>query len=151
VVASHNGAVAVDQEKLDGHIHYPRNKDFYRINPEPDIKANGSAGPITITESDTLQVRISLNTMGLTDNADYWLAYRGSSGWVHYDNSTKKWVSGLGVTHQGALMDLNNKKVFQSTLSPGVYRFFFGIDMNMDGILTKSELYYDQVKVTVMQ
>jgi hypothetical protein len=59
--------------------------------------------------------------------------------------------TGLGVTHQGPLMDMNNKKVFQSKLSPGNYTFYFGVDMNMDGKLTKSELYYDEVKVTVTQ
>jgi arylamine N-acetyltransferase len=124
---------------------------FNRAIPWVDIKANGSDGPISITQSDTLQIRVSLNTFGSTENVDYWLAYKGPSGWVHFNNSTKKWEAGLGVTHQGPLMDLNNKKVFQSKLSPGNYTFYFGVDMNMDGKLTKSELYYDEVKVTVTQ
>jgi hypothetical protein len=81
---------------------------------------------------------------------DYWLAYKGPSGWVHYNNSTKKWESGLGVTHQGPLMNLNNKKVFQkSGLAPGNYTFYFGVDLNMNGKVTKSLLYKDEVKVTV--
>jgi hypothetical protein len=118
--------------------------------PIPDIRANGSDGPITITQSDTLQIRVSLNTYGSTDNADFWLAYKTASGWYHYNKVTKSWDPGLGVTHQGALFDLNNKKVFQSSgLSPGTYRFYFGVDLNMNGIVTKSCLYYDLVKVTV--
>jgi hypothetical protein len=120
--------------------------------PLTDITANGSDGPIIITQSDSLQIRVSLDRFGLTDNVDYWLAYKGPSGWVHYNNTTKKWEPGLGVTHQGALFDLNNKRVFQASgLSTGVYTFYFGVDMNMDGNLTKSKLYYDQVKVTVTQ
>jgi hypothetical protein len=120
------------------------------LQPIPDIKANGSDGPISITQSDTLQIKISLNTNGITDNADFWLAYKGPSGWYHYNRVTKSWESGLDVTHQGALFDLNNKKVFQSSgLSPGTYRFYFGVDMNMNGNLTKSCLYYDEVKITV--
>lgn len=128
-----------------------------KINPHElefslDIKANGSDGPISITQADTLQIKVSLNSNGSTANVDFWLAYKGPSGWVHYNNTTKKWEAGLGVTHQGPLMDLNNKKVFQkSGLAPGSYTFYFGVDMNMDGNLTKSELYYDQVKVTVTQ
>jgi hypothetical protein len=47
-------------------------------------------------------------------------------------------------------MDLNNKKVFRASgLAPGNYAFYFGIDMNMDGKLSKNELYYDEVNVTV--
>jgi hypothetical protein len=118
--------------------------------PIADIKANGSDGPVSITESYSLQIRVSLNRFGSDDNVDYWLAYRGPSGWVHYNNSTKKWEAGLGVTHQGSLMDLNNKKVFQSSgLVPGNYTFYFGVDMNMDGKVTKSSLYKDEVQVTV--
>jgi hypothetical protein len=122
------------------------------IQPTPDIKANGSDGPISIADSDTLQIRVSLNTYGSTDNADFWLAYKTASGWYHYNKTTKTWDPGLGVTHQGALFDLSNKKVFQSSgLSPGTYRFYFGVDLNMNGIVTKSCLYYDEVKVTVTQ
>jgi hypothetical protein len=90
-----------------------------------------------------------LNGFGITDDADYWLAYKGPSGWVHYNNSTKKWEAGLGVTHQGPLMTLNNKKVFQAKLSPGSYTFYFGVDLDMNGKVTKSSLYKDEVKVTV--
>ncbi|MGB2957002.1 MAG: sialidase family protein [Anaerolineales bacterium] len=122
------------------------------IPPWIDIKANGSDEPVSITQSDTLQIKVSLNRFGLIVDVDYWLAYKGPFGWIHYSNTTKKWEPGLGVTHQGPLLDLNNKKVFQkSGLAPGKYIFFFGVDMNMDGNLTKSEIYYDQVKVTVTQ
>ena len=118
--------------------------------PIPDIKANGSDSPISITQSDTLQIRVSLNAYGLTDNVDYWLVYKGPSGWVHYNKTTKTWDPGLGVTHQGALFEINSKKVFQSSgLSLGTYRFYFGVDLNVNGTITKSCLYYDEVKVTV--
>jgi hypothetical protein len=118
--------------------------------PIPDIKANGSDGPIIITQSNTLQIKVSLISYGITDNADFWLAYKGPSGWYHFDFSTKKWINGLDVTHQGVLFDVNNKKVYQASgLSTGVYRFYFGVDLNMNGTITKSCLYYDEVKVTV--
>jgi hypothetical protein len=122
---------------------------FNRAVPTTDIKANGSDGPLSITESDILQLRITLSNFGTSENVDYWLAYKGPSGWIHYNYSTKKWESGLGVTHQGPLMDLNNKKVFQSKLSPGNYTFYFGVDMVMNGKVTKSSLYKDEVQVTV--
>jgi hypothetical protein len=120
--------------------------------PIPDIKANGSDGPVSISQTDSLQIRISLMSYGLTNDVDFWLAYKGPSGWVHYNKATKSWESGLGVTHQGILFDLNNKKVFQSSgLAPGNYTFYFGVDLNMDGKVTKSSLYKDEVQVTVTQ
>jgi hypothetical protein len=118
--------------------------------PTSDITANDSDGPISISESDSLLIRVSLDSFGSSANVDFWLAYKGPSGWVHYNNSTKKWETGLGVTHQGPLMDLNNKKAFKSSsLAPGNYTFYFGVDMEMDGKVTKSSLYKDEVQVTV--
>jgi immune inhibitor A len=120
------------------------------IQPDTSINANGSAGPISITQSDTLQIKVSLTTYGSTANADFWLAYKTASGWFHYDNTSKTWQSGLGVTHQGPMMDINNKKAFQkSGLAPGVYTFYFGVDMDMNGKVTKSVLYKSEVQVTV--
>lgn len=120
--------------------------------PLVDIKANGFDDPIIINQSDTLEIRISLDSNELTDNVDFWLIQQTSEGMFYFDNSTKSWQPGLNVTSQGPLFDITNKKVFQASgLSPGVYRFFFGVDMNMDGKLTKSCLYYDMVKVTVTQ
>ena len=42
--------------------------------PIPDIKVNGSDGPITLDQNDTLTITVSLNNNGITDNADWWLA-----------------------------------------------------------------------------
>jgi hypothetical protein len=138
-INGHSGALDVFMAKL-------------AIDPYPDIKANGSDGPISITESDTLQIRVLLNPYGLSDNADFWLAYKGPSGWVHFNNTTKSWETGLAVTYQGALFYLKSKKVFQSSgLALGEYTFYFGIDLNMNGKVTKSSLYKDEVKVTVTQ
>jgi hypothetical protein len=140
------GAVWVDSRNGNYDIY------FNRAIPWTNINANGSNGPLTITTMDTLQIRISLNTNGLTANADFWLVYKGPSGWYYFDYSSKKWLPGLDVTYQGALFDLDSKKVFQSSgLSPGTYRFYFGVDLNMDGTVTKISLYYDEVKVTVTQ
>ncbi len=118
--------------------------------PSADITANGSDGPLSIAKSETLQIRVSLNTIGLTDDADFWLFCKTPSRYIHYNEATNSWEPGQKVTHQGALFDMNNKKVFQSSkLSPGTYRFFFGVDMKMDGEVSVSCLYYDEIKVTV--
>jgi hypothetical protein len=118
--------------------------------PIPDINANGSDGPISITQSDTLQIKVSLITYGLTDKADWWLLTHSPFGWYYYDYSTMKWKPGKNVTRQGRLMDLNPKTVLNTSgLKTGNYTFYFGVDMNMDGKVTHSSLYYDEVQVTV--
>lgn len=35
------------------------------------------------------------------------------------------------------------------TLPQGYYTFYFGVDMNMNGILDVDRIYYDSVEVTV--
>jgi hypothetical protein len=120
--------------------------------PIPNMSANGSDGPISITQSDSLKIKISLISYGLTDEVDYWLAFKGPSGWFHFDYGSKTWLPGIDVTHQQALSDIGSKKVFKSSgLAPGVYTFYFGVDMDMNGKITKSSLYKDEVKVTVTE
>jgi hypothetical protein len=118
--------------------------------PIPDIKANGSDGPISITQSDTLQIKVSLISYGFTDKADWWISTNTPFGWYYYDFASNKWKPGKKVTHQGRLMDLNPKTVLNTSgLKTGTYTFYFGVDLNMDGNVTLSSLYYDEVQVTV--
>ena len=42
--------------------------------PIPDIQVNGSDEPITLSQSDTLTVTVTLDNNDRTDNADWWLA-----------------------------------------------------------------------------
>ena len=93
---------------------------------------------------------MSLISYGITDNADWWLLANTPFGWYYYDYSATNWKPGKIVTRQGRLMDLNPKKVLNTSgLKTGTYTFYFGVDTNMDGKVTKSCLYYDEVKVTV--
>jgi len=74
------------------------------IPPVPDIKANGSDGPLTIAQQDSLSVTISLvpgTFHGL--DADWWVLAASQFGWHHCEENTGAWLPGLVVTHQGAL------------------------------------------------
>jgi hypothetical protein len=82
--------------------------------------------------------------------ADWWLLADSPVGWYYYDLSLKKWKPGNNVTHQGQLRDLNLKTVLNTSgLKSGIYNFYFGVDLNMDGKISKKKLYYDQVRVFV--
>ena len=121
--------------------------------PIPDIKANGSDGPITIGTSDPLTIAISLSSGSFSgDPADWWIVVNTPSGWQYYDLNLGAYTPGLMVTYQGALFDLGSTEILNtSSLDAGTYTFYFGVDLKMNGTLNTGEgqLYYDLVNVTV--
>jgi hypothetical protein len=123
--------------------------------PQPDIKANGSDGPISISTSDTLSVTIELQAGDLSgEDADWWVladAYLYSAHYWYYWHLYGVWLPGVVVSYQGPLADVSPPyEVLNYTgLIPGNYTFYFGVDMNMNGVIDVSNLYYDSVSVTV--
>jgi hypothetical protein len=119
--------------------------------PAPDIKANDSDGPVTISPDDPLSITIALDTGNMTDgNADWWVVVSTPFGWYHYDLGSGSWVLDLVVTYQGALIDLSSFEVLNmSGLPLGNYTFYFGVDMVMNGSLDMESIYYDDVDVTI--
>ena len=119
--------------------------------PIPDIKVNGSDGPITLDQNDTLTITVSLNNNGQTDNADWWLAADCPYGLYFYtfDGWTADWVP----AYQGRLFYLDSYELLTmaavSELQPGTYTVYFGVDTNMDGDVTWDSLYYDSVVVNI--
>ncbi len=51
-------------------------------NPSPDIRANGSDGPVTITGGEVLSITITLDAVGrIQDDADWWPLASTPMGW----------------------------------------------------------------------
>lgn len=130
----------------------------YESNPLPDIKANGSDVPLTIPQGDLLTLIVSLNP-GSHDgeDADWWVAVYTPFDtpydcfYFDCDPDGCSWEPGLSVTYQGPLFNLPQAEVLNiSGLSAGTYKFYFGIDTNMNGILDFDWLYYDGVVVNVI-
>jgi hypothetical protein len=118
--------------------------------PTPNIKANDSDGPVTISQSNTLSVTIALNAAESTDNADWWVLADTPVGWYRYDVGGDTWVPGQAVTHQGPLFDLSSYEVLNMLGLPlGDYTFYFGVDTVMNGSINLGQLYYDSVDVTI--
>jgi len=120
--------------------------------PIPDIKVNESDDPITLTQSDTLTIIVSLNNNGITDNADWWLAADTPFGlfFFTFDGWTDAWVPG----YQGPLFYLDSFEVLNmpvSGLPAGTYTLYFGVDTDMDGNVTWDSLYYDIVVVNITE
>jgi hypothetical protein len=118
--------------------------------PKPDIKANGSDGPISITTADTLSITVELYS-GINEGteADWWLVAKTPQGWIHYDPSSG-WLPGREVTLQRPLKNVATKEIYNmSGLVEGTYTFYFCVDMIQNGLIDKNQAYYNKVKVTI--
>ena len=116
----------------------------------PDIKANGSDGPITLNQSDTLTITVALDNNGITGDADWWLAAQTPFGLYFY--IFDGWVSYEVPVHQGPLFYLEEYEPFSTScsgLQEGTYTFYFGVDTDMNGLITWDSVYYDTTLVTI--
>ena len=119
------------------------------IEPIPDIKANGSDGPVHLAPNDNLSVTVGLNPGSHSgENADWWVVADIPFGWYYYN--LYSWIPGFSVTYQGPLFDLSPFEVLNITGLPvGTYTFYFGVDMVMNGSLDMDQIYYDSVEVNI--
>ena len=120
--------------------------------PVPDMQANGSDGPVTISQGDLLTVTASLDP-GIQDgeDADWWVAatsplglywFTLDSGWVRSDTPIRAYGGPLFTLFPYTILEM-------STLPIGGYTFYFVVDMTMNGILDFSQLYHDGVEVNI--
>jgi hypothetical protein len=117
----------------------------------PDIKANGSDGPVNLTVGDTLSITLELDPRNhLGDEADWWCVIDTPFGWFSYDHGTGGWLRGIRVSHQGPLGEVSPPlEVLSITDLPmGSYTFRFGVDGNRNGKID-GPLYLDSVDVTM--
>ena len=120
--------------------------------PVPDIKANDQNGSITVSSGTPVSIVLSLDPDNLSgQNADWWVVESAPDGhYYHFDLGTGSMVQGLIPTHQGPLFSLGATTLLNSSdLAAGAHTFYFAVDMNMNGSLDMSSLYYDSVKVIV--
>ena len=115
-----------------------------------DITANGSDGHVTIDQGTNLQVEITCTPAIYNGQyADWWLLASSPYGLHSFRLSPPGWIPGLVVTYQGLLVGLGPLTVFNSPGLPvGGYEFFFGMDLNANGVLDPSVI-YDSIQVTV--
>ena len=139
-----DGTATVDMGAYEYGSHPP-------LNPAPDIKANDSDDPITISPEVILIVTVSLDPNDMNgEDGDWWVVAGTPFGWYHYGVGGCSWIPGLVVTHQGPLFDLAPREVLNmSGLPRGNYMFYFGVDMVMNGSLDMDQIYYDNVEVNI--
>jgi len=119
--------------------------------PVPDLKVNGSDGPITLTQADTLTVTIALDNGGVTANGDYWFGINAPFGFIVYNPAG--WGQATAPFRQGPLTSFGPTVLFTTSLAgvpTGTYTLYFGVDMTMDGALSVESLTYDTATVNVI-
>ena len=120
--------------------------------PVPDVKANGSDGPLQIAFGSPLQVDISLESHDAAGQAaDWWLVAEAPDGRYWYDLSGS-WVKSASPipTYGGTLFDIASRTVLESSNLPiGSYRIDFGVDTNANGVLDFDALFVDSVDVDI--
>jgi len=118
--------------------------------PVPDIKANGSDAPITITTADMLNLTVTLNPgADVGVNADWWALAGTPMGWFYYDEPSNQWLRGQLVTYQGPIFNLAPFTVLhRSGLPVGIYTISFEMDTTMNGV-KDTPIFSDSVVVTV--
>ncbi len=120
--------------------------------PKPIINANGAAGSLDLAQNDSLLVTIDLDPGAHADeNADMWVAVYTFAGWFYFDPTANAW-SDQPVVHQAALSAFTPAILLKGAgLPPGVYTFYFVLDLSMDGLFTMDKLYYESVEVNIQR
>ncbi|MBI2438423.1 MAG: PQQ-like beta-propeller repeat protein [Lentisphaerae bacterium] len=118
----------------------------------PDIKANGSNGPLTIATNAALSIEVSLDGVDQSGvNADWWVAADTPLGWYHYA-AGNSWLAGISVSYQGPLFNFSSFEILYITGLPlGAYTLYFGVDLITNGSLDTDQLFYDSVVVNVTE
>ena len=127
----------------------------------PDIKANGSNGPMVTPSGDPLSVAINLDCGSHRgEEVDWWCVaktpFSPPDEWYYYDYDVNlnsgEFKRGLEVSYQGPLSDLSSLDVLSiAGLPPGTYIFYFVVDLDMNRELDLETAYYDKVEITIVE
>jgi hypothetical protein len=126
--------------------------------PVPDIKANGSDGPLALSSGDMLTISITLDTgAGDGRNADWWILAETPMGWHYYVYPGVWHIRGrsgadLLPAYEGPLFDLAEPlQVLGVTgLQAGEYVFYFGVDTTVNGLVDMETIFYDWAAVEIV-
>ena len=107
--------------------------------PVPDVKINGSDGPLFLTLNDSLDIRVSLIPKEAT-TGDYFLWAIIPGGTCYCYQYPASWVpcscSNLTPSYRGTVFSLTNFQVVNvpcSGLPLGYYVLYFAVDNNQNG------------------
>jgi len=120
-------------------------RDIYaaRVNfaPVPDIKVNGQDQNITIIFPTPIQVTVALDPGSQVGQVCEWWIFVDSPYGYYSFKPPRLWRPGLRVSHVGPLFELPDYPIYDGTLPPGDFVFYFAVDPTIDNFpdLTHSD------------
>ena len=121
--------------------------------PVVNIGGNGSYDSLELNINEALHLSISVNA-GDHENegADWWLLQQTPDGNLYYfDVETLSMMEGYAPTLQAGLVSFADTQVLSlSDLEKGTHAFYFGVDFPINGVLDIGSLYYDYLRVSVL-
>lgn len=123
--------------------------------PVPDIKINGSDGPVPVPAGTALTVTVSLDCAGAKGRrADFWAVARTGlpppRNLFHYDGTRDRWLPGRGVSFQGPCAAVIDRTILSRKLPAGTYRFLWGLDLQPNGEVDGETIARDAAGATVV-
>ena len=107
------------------------------VEPIPDIKVNGSDGPLFVAPGENVNITVSLDPGGMAGSmVDCWIGAMTPYGTF--------WIFAQPI----ALFELSETSLLDRTLPVGIYTFFFVLDNNPNGIFDNMT-WHDYVVVIV--
>lgn len=138
---------------------FPRTLDDFLYGPScqkdnADITINGQDGPVDVTVSDRIEIRVSLIDVPAVRRVDYWLYAQTASG-IFWLDSNGNWVLGGQpiAARTGALVEVFDRSVYEGPLPPefllGLGTFYLSLDLVPDGVFSKRQ-FEDAIDVRVV-
>jgi hypothetical protein len=118
----------------------------------PDIRANGSDYPISVSRGNNVQLSIGMDTGQYAgEKADWFLLELAPNGSIlYYDTTQGMMVEGIALSYQGPLFFFDDTAIFNlRNLSTGRHWFYFGVDLKPNGVIDTDCLFYDGAQVEI--
>ena len=118
------------------------------IPPQPAIRANDQSSRLNVDEKTPVTVFAGMSAGTMSSPLEWWLVYLAPDGRLFSFTLEGSWPEEIRSLGNLPPMNFNNIPVFSSTLSPGAYTFYFGVDGKVDGI-PNTPIWMDSVTVQV--
>ncbi len=125
-------------------------------NPQVDLKLNGSDGPVLIAPFDYMNLTVTILPGSYQGTpGEYWVVARDIDTGKKYFYDGTTWVRTPTPLYQGIIDELLNSEVFTTKIplawSGKKFKISYAVDLNQNGVIDKTALYYDTVSMIVQE
>jgi len=96
--------------------------------PIPDIKIDGSDGPLNRSQYQRVSITVSLDPADQTGVPHDWWLFAKTSTLAYWWTKPNQWITTETVAHDGPLLAINNYLISRVKIPAGDWMFYFVID-----------------------